>query len=171
MQAIRTTLDRFYLGCGILAAMCLVAILILIVLQMVARWTGEMFTGAPDYAGYAMAAASFLGFAYALNHGSHIRVSLLLGALGRHRKWGEFWCFGIGTALSGIWAYYAIKMTYFSWKFGDISQAQDATPIWIPQVTMVVGTSALFVAFVDHFIRLLLTGQHGMSQESLDSVE
>lgn len=48
---------------------------------MLARWTGEVFPGVPDYAGYAMAAASFLAFANALNRGSHIRVSILLNAV------------------------------------------------------------------------------------------
>ena len=48
---------------------------------MLARWTGEVFPGAPDYAGYCMAAASFLAFANALNRGAHIRVSILLNAV------------------------------------------------------------------------------------------
>ena len=64
---VRSVLDGIYFGAGVLAALCLVAILVLIVLQMLARWTGEVFPGAPDYAGYAMAAASFLAFAHALS--------------------------------------------------------------------------------------------------------
>ncbi len=63
-------LDFLYLASGVLAALCLIAILVLIVMQMLARWTGEVFPGAPEYAGYFMAAASFLAFANALNRGS-----------------------------------------------------------------------------------------------------
>ena len=81
MKVLRRGLDGLYLLSGILAACFLIAILTLIVVQMVARWTGEIFPGAPEYAGYSMAAASFLAFASALNHGSHIRVSILLNAL------------------------------------------------------------------------------------------
>ena len=62
MQRVRNILDGLYLASGIAAAFCLIAILFLIVIQMLARWTGEMFPGAPNYAGYAMAAASFLAF-------------------------------------------------------------------------------------------------------------
>ena len=73
---------------------------------MLARWTGEVFPGAPDYAGYSMAAASFFAFAYALNQGSHIRVSILLNALGRH---------GGGGARSGVSASARCLATYFAW--------------------------------------------------------
>ena len=48
-------------------AVFLLAILGLIVAQMVARRTGNVFPGGTNYAGYAMAGASFLALAYALN--------------------------------------------------------------------------------------------------------
>ena len=111
MKLLRRTLDTAYLIGGVIASFFLIAILVIIVLQMLARWTGQVFPGATDYAGYCMAAASFFAFAYALNHGAHIRVSILLTALGRHRKWGEIWCFGIGTAISTWFAWYAIRAT------------------------------------------------------------
>ena len=81
MAVIRHLLDLLYRLSTIAAALCMIAILSLIVAQMLARWTGEVFPGAPDYAGYAMASASFLAFAGALNSGTHIRVSLLINAL------------------------------------------------------------------------------------------
>ena len=56
LRGLRSGLDFLYLAAGVLAALCLIAILGLIVVQMLARWTGEVFPGAPDYAGYAMAA-------------------------------------------------------------------------------------------------------------------
>ena len=78
-----------------------ILILGLILIQMVARWTAEIFPGAPDYAGYCMAAASFFAFAHALNRGAHIRVSILLNAVStKTRFFLEVWCFAIGTALA-----------------------------------------------------------------------
>ncbi|MFU8882858.1 MAG: TRAP transporter small permease, partial [Rhodobacterales bacterium] len=76
LRMVRLLLDTLYRIGGFLAALSLIAILFLIVVQMLARWTGEVFAGAPEYAGYAMAAASFLAFADALNRGNHIRVSV-----------------------------------------------------------------------------------------------
>ena len=81
-RLIRPVLDALYNASGVLAAIALLAILVIIVAQMVARWTAVSFPGGTDYAGYAMASASFFAFSYALNHGSHIRVSLFLQRLG-----------------------------------------------------------------------------------------
>ena len=165
---LRSALDRLYQLSGILASLFLIAILSLILLQMLARWTGEVFPGAPDYAGYCMAAASFFAFSYALNRGSHIRVSIVLNMLGSaKRRWLNIWCFGIGTALAWYFCYYAFKMTYWSWKFKDISQGQDATPLWIPQMAMVIGVTIFAIALTDHLLHLIFTGDHRIHAEKL----
>ena len=43
LRGVRRVLDFIYLAAGILAALCLISILLLIVAQMIARWTGEIF--------------------------------------------------------------------------------------------------------------------------------
>ena len=165
---LRSVLDRLYQASGILAAICLVAILLLIVAQMVARWTGEIFPGAPQYAGYMMAAASFLAFASALNGGAHIRVSILLNAVPLRIKWLlEIWCFALATVIAGYFVYYAYWFVYWSWKFNEVSQAQDASPLWIPQSVMVIGGGILCVAFFDNLISVLTKGTHRMSSNAV----
>ncbi len=168
-RALRSGLDFVYLAAGVLAALCLVAILTLIVLQMLARWTGEVFPGAPDYAGYCMAAASFLAFANALNRGSHIRVSILLNVLrpGARRAM-EIWCFAIGSAVAWYFVYYAQKFVYFSWKLNDISQGQDRTELWIPQSFMLFGAVILAIALTDHLIHLIVSGKHRIRRDLVD---
>ncbi|PLX37551.1 MAG: ABC transporter substrate-binding protein [Hyphomicrobiales bacterium] len=167
-RTLRRILDALYTAGGIIAALCLIMILIIIVLQMSARWTGQVIPGSTDYAGYFMAAASFFAFAHALNHGAHIRVSILLNNLGKYRFWGELWCFGIGTALSTYFAWYAVKAVYWSRKLNDISQGQDATPIWIPQMAMAIGTCLLALAFADHLFRLIFAGSHGIKADTVE---
>ena len=168
LRAIRRILDTLYLAGGVIASLFLITILILIVLQMLARWTGHVFPGATDYAGYCMAGASFFAFAYALNHGAHIRVSIVLNALGDRRRWLETWCFAIGTAASTYFAWYAVKGTYWSWKLKELSQGLDATPVWIPQLSMSIGTILLAIAFWDHLIRVIFTGNHGIRADLVD---
>ena len=130
MKALRRLLDGLYIGAGALAALCLVAILTLIVAQMVARWTGNVFPGAASYAGYAMAGASFLAFANALNRGSHIRVSILLNALSTGgKRLLDIWCFAVAAAVAWYFTYYAYWFVYWSWKFNEVSQDQDATAL------------------------------------------
>lgn len=167
-RALRRVLDFLYRLGGVIASLFLIAILSLIVLQMLARWTGEVFPGATDYAGYCMAGASFFAFAYALNHGAHIRVSLFLSALGRYRWWGELWCFGIGAVISTWFAWFAVKGTYVSWRWNELSQGLDATPVWIPQLSMSAGTILLAIAFWDHLVRLIFTGDHGIRTDLVD---
>lgn len=169
VQTMRPLLDRLYLISGIGASLFLIMILLLITAQMLARWSGAIITGAPDYTGYCMAAASFLAMPYALNKGAHIRVSLLLNALGRYRRIGEIWCFSVGSYLAVFFAYYAIKSTYESWKFNDISQGQDASPIWIPQLAMCVGLVIFAIAFIDHLFSLLFLGDHNIEEDALDA--
>jgi TRAP-type C4-dicarboxylate transport system permease small subunit len=156
MTILRRTLDALYLAGGAIAALCTLAILGIIVAQMLARWFGFVFPGATDYAGYAMAGASFFAFAYALNHGAHIRVSIVLNAMGARRRWLEIFCFGMGAVISTYFAWYAVRATRWSHQFGDISQGLDKTPIWIPQLAMCIGAILLAVAFWDHLIRLIL---------------
>lgn len=167
-RRLRRVLDTLYLLGGMIAAGCLIAILVLIVLQMLARWFGFTFPGATDYAGYFMAGASFFAFAYALNHGAHIRVSIVLNALGPNRRWLEIWCFGVGALAATYLARYAVKTTYLSHKLNDISQGLDATPIWIPQLAMSAGTILLAVAMWDHFARLIFFGSHGIKADLVD---
>ena len=167
-RALRRSLDTLYLIGGIIASLFLIAILAIIVLQMLARWTGQVFPGATDYAGYCMAAASFFAFAYALNHGAHIRVSIVLNALGEKRRWGETFCFAIGSVIATYFAWYAVRGTYWSWKLNEISQGLDKTPIWIPQISMSVGAILLAIAFWDHLVQLLFFGSHGIRSDLVD---
>jgi len=166
---LRTGLDGLYRVSGVLAALCLISILLLIVAQMIARWTGEIFPGAPQYAGYMMAAASFLAFASALNGGAHIRVSILLNAVPARIKWFlEIWCFTMASAITAYFVYYAYWFVFWSWKFNEVSQAQDAAPLWIPQSVMVIGGGILCLAFIDNLFTVLAKGTHRMGSNVVD---
>ncbi|WP_298840341.1 TRAP transporter small permease [uncultured Roseobacter sp.] len=169
MSAIRKILDFLYLASGVLAALCLISILLLIVAQMVARWTGEIFPGAPNYAGYAMAAASFLAFANALNHGAHIRVSILLNVVPPGpKRFLEVWCFALGAAVAWYFTYYAYWFVYWSWKFNEVSQGQDAAALWIPQSVMVIGGGLLAIALTDNLFHVIFKGEHRIVRDTVD---
>lgn len=169
MTTLRKFLDFIYVAAGAAAAVCLVAILVLIVAQMVARWTGAVFPGAASYAGYAMAGASFLAFANALNRGAHIRVSILLNALSAGpKRLLEIWCFGLAAAIAAYFTYYAYWFVFWSWKFNEISQDQDATALWIPQSVMVIGGAILTVALIDNLIYVIFKGDHRITRDLVD---
>jgi TRAP-type C4-dicarboxylate transport system permease small subunit len=153
LRLLRRGLDALYLACGVIAAACLCGILAIIAAQMLARWSGHVFPGATAYAGYAMAASSFLALAHALNRGAHIRVGILLTLAPHRRRWIELWCFGVGAILGWFLARYTVKAVYWSWKLGDVSQGQDATPLWIAQAPMAIGATVFALCLTDHLVR------------------
>lgn len=167
-KPVRRALDTVYNSAGMVAAVCLVAILLVIVAQMVTRWMNVSVPGLSEYAGYLMASASFLAFAHALNHGSHIRVSLFLTALGERRFWGELWCMAIGAAAASYMAWYAVRLVYWSRKLHDVSQGQDATPMWIVQTPMAFGAVLLAICFIDNLVTLLLTRRDNIGADVVE---
>jgi TRAP-type C4-dicarboxylate transport system permease small subunit len=162
LRVIRRSLDALYLTSGYLAAASMIAILVLTLAQIAGRWAGINLRGASDYAGYFMASAAFLAFGHALNAGSHIRIELFLSMLGRFRIIAETLALALSTAIAAWFAYHCCLMVYWSYKLGDISTGLDATPLWIPQSTMAVGSVFFAVAIADHFLRLVFTGAHGI---------
>jgi len=162
----RRALDRLYQATGHAAALALIAILGLVVAQMVARWFGLLFKGGAQYAGYAMAATSFLAMAYTFNHAAHIRVSLFVNTAGRWRRGVEIWCYTLAALAGCFLAWYAVKATLLSHRINDISQGQDATPLWMPQTFMAIGAVIFAVALIDNLFRLLLTEWRGVDSDN-----
>lgn len=124
-------LDRIYVVAGAVAAVFMVTILLLIVGQMIARWSGLTFPGATEYAGYAMAATSFFALAYALVKGSHIRVSIFLNIGPRSRFWLDAVATLIAALTATYFARYALKTNVMSVILNDRTQGQDFTPEWL----------------------------------------
>jgi TRAP-type C4-dicarboxylate transport system permease small subunit len=160
LEKLWVTLDRIYLYAGYLAAFFMVCIFAITMLQIFGRLVGYNPRGLTDYAGYFMGASAFLAFAHTLNRGSHIRIELFLSMMGPVRPIVERLAF-IFSTLIGVWfSWYSWSMVYWSFKLGDVSQGLDATPMWIPQLSMAIGISLLALSVADHGLRLILTGDH-----------
>ncbi|HSG54524.1 MAG TPA: TRAP transporter small permease subunit, partial [Paracoccaceae bacterium] len=84
------------------------------------------------------------------------------------RRWLEVWCFAVGAAAAWYLAYYSVRLINFAIKFKDVSQGQDATPLWIPQMPMVIGSIILAIALSDHLIHLLFNGTHRITRDLAD---
>jgi TRAP-type C4-dicarboxylate transport system permease small subunit len=153
-------LDRLYLVSGYIAAFLLVCIFLITMVQVSSRLLGFNIRGLTDYAGYCMAGSAFLAFAHTFNHGAHIRIELFMSMMGRFRVLAEWFSFFLAVIITGWLAWFAWSMVYWSYKLNDISQGQDATPIWIPQLTMAFGMTIFALSVIDHTSRLILTGDH-----------
>lgn len=154
---LRRALDGLYGLCGGLAAACMVGLLLMVLASIASRQLHINLPGLDSYAGYLMAAAGFLALAHTLKRGEHIRVTLVLGALkGPWRRALEIWALAAATLLALLFAGYSCKLAWQSHSFNDISTGIDATPLWIPQLSMAVGTVVLAIAFLDELVLELL---------------
>ncbi len=134
-------LDAIYTASGILAACCMVGILIIIVTQMVSRWFDLQFPGSTDFAGYAMAATSFFALAHALNRGAHIRVSILLNLNTFTRMWVNAFALFIAAITATYFARFAIKTNILSKLINDRTQGIDQVPERLLAVVKMFVTS------------------------------
>lgn len=149
----RGALDRLYDAAAWLAALFLIGTLAMVLMGIVGRPINWYVPGTDAYAGYCMAASGFLALAHTLKRNEHIRVSLVLEhATGRVRRALELWALAVATLLAGAFAYYSTRLAFQSWQFNDVSTGTDATPLWIPELGMAIGTIVLFVAFVDELV-------------------
>ncbi len=138
----------------------MIGCLVMVLISISGRAFGFHLRGTDAYSGYCMAAAGFLALAHTLKRGEHIRVTLALDRMsvrGRHVM--EIISHVVGLLFSGMFALYAMRLVYQSYTLGDISQGNDATPMWIPQIAMAVGATILFVAVADELV-LHLSGKH-----------
>ncbi|MEP6875813.1 MAG: TRAP transporter small permease [Burkholderiales bacterium] len=149
----RRLLDGLYDVAAGLGALFMVLLLVMVLLSIVSRQLHFNVPGIDAYAGYTMAAAGFLALAQTLKKGEHIRVTLLIASLRGGAKRGfEVWALFAAAALALLFAYYSCRLAWQSYTFHDISTSNDATPLWLPQLTMAIGTVVLAIAFIDEFV-------------------
>lgn len=153
----RKLLDGLYAVSGWLAGLSMIGVLVMVLLTILSRLFAFSAPGTDAYAGYAMAGAGFLALASTLKKGEHIRVTLVLGMLkGKALKALELTALSVAVLLSGFLAFYSARLVWQSWGYEDISVGIDATPLWIPQTMMALGTLIFFIAFVDELVLEIL---------------
>jgi TRAP-type C4-dicarboxylate transport system permease small subunit len=124
-------MDKIYRGSGLVAAVFMMTILAIIIVQMITRWVGLPFQGSTEFAGYAMAATSFFALSYALTTGAHIRVSILLNINHFTKMWMDVFALLLGAITATYFARFAIKTNFMSKILNDRTQGQDQVPDWV----------------------------------------
>ena len=152
----RTFLDRLYLYSGYAAGAFMLAIFVLMMLLSAGRQFTLNVPAGDDFVSWCMAAMAFLGLAHTFRSGEMIRVGLLIDRFeGRTRHFIEIVALVIGTGFVGFFAWFAVAMTWDSFRFHDISQGVIAVPLWIPQLGYSGGLVILLIAFVDELVHVL----------------
>ena len=155
----RNFLDKLYLGSGMLAGFFIILITFMILAQIVGRWFNIVIPSTEDFAGFFLAATTFLALAYTFRMGGHIRVTILVHLLkGKLQRFSLALALLVFIIMIAYGVYYTGAFTYESWSFNELSQGYIAVPLWIPQISMVLGLGIFLIALIDDFI-LVLTGK------------
>lgn len=126
------------------------------------RAAGLLFRGADDIVAWLCAASAFLALGYTFRHGDLVRVSLLINRLPpRLRHGAEIACLSAALVVVGYIAWAAASFVYESWKFNELAQGLIQIPIWMPQMSLVLGAFILAVAVLDELIVVLRGGKPG----------
>ncbi len=173
----RKALDLIYLAAGAMSALCILSICGLVTMQvifnLITKLLGTQFAftipSYADFAGFLLAAASFLALAYTLKHEGHIRVTLFKDFLkGPWAHTVEIFTLTLASAAAVYMTYAMIGHLHESISYGDVSTGIIPVPLWLPQSTLVIGLALFTLALVDDLICTIL----GVSKSGhLDEIE
>jgi TRAP-type C4-dicarboxylate transport system permease small subunit len=153
---LRRFLDRLYYASGAFAALCIAAIFVLMLAQSFGREAGILIRGADDLVAWLCAASAFFALGHTFRHGELVRVGLWLDRLGaRARRRAELFSLGL-TALFVAYMLWAVsRFVYDSWQFKEVAQGLMRIPIWIPQLSFLLGVIIFFIAVLDELLLVL----------------
>lgn len=168
----RRALDTLYAAALCASALCLCAIAVLVGLQLAGRLvdgtlalvhlprTDFVILSLNEICGYLLAAASFLALAGTLKAGAHIRVTMVLSALGEGaRYYVELWAFGFTAFAAGYMTWQFANFSWVSFSFNEVSSGVVRVPLCYPQAAMALGAAILTVALIDEFFVVLTRGR------------
>jgi len=152
----RRFLDRLYAGSGALAALCVFLICALMLAQAFARGIGAQIRGTDDIVSWLCAAAAFFALGHTFRHGELVRVGLVIGRLPpRGRRVAELIALGLTAAFVSYMLWAVARFVYESWKFNEVAQGLIRVPIWIPQMTFLIGVVIFLAAVLDELVAVL----------------
>ena len=104
---------------------------------------------ADEYSAYGLAAIIFLGAGYCLKEKGHIRITLVLGMLpAKLTRVISFLATGLSTIFMGYLWYYLFLMVRSSIRYSSTSGTLTNTPLWIPQMLMLIGAASFVLQLV-----------------------
>jgi TRAP-type C4-dicarboxylate transport system permease small subunit len=142
---------------GRLAGVLLVAMLILINVEVAARYLfGGSTLVADEYGGYLMAWITMLGAVHLLRADRHLTMTYVVDRLSPRAQNAV----GIGAALIGfgvsaVLLYSTYVLVASSARFATLSIQPSATPLVWPQLILPFGYALLCLAYVEEILRRL----------------
>lgn len=139
---------------NVVGASLIVLVLVATALSVFQRYVlGKPMAGVDEATGFLVVAIVMAGAGSALRSGDHIRIDILIDAVGsRMRPWFDAFAYASVLLFSLLLTYTAWHSVTFSYAFEVYSAGYLELPIWIPQSTMVIGGALLTLAAVERIV-------------------
>ncbi len=152
----RRLLDLIFNAAGALAALCVLGIFLVMLGAAVMRELGLRTGGTDDLVSWMTAAAAFLGLAHTFRHGDFVRVGLVIeGMSATRRRLAELFALAVAALFTGYLLFSVALYVYNGWLYQEMSNGLLVVPMWIPQLSFLLGAALLFVAVIEQFWRVL----------------
>ena len=156
ISSLRERLDLLIRIGGAIAAVFVVLIAAIIVVQIIGRELGFQIHGADDFTAWSVAASIFLALAYTFKQGAHIKVTVITERLrGPSVKVAAIISLIISAVAIGFLTLSAAHFLYDNYQFGDLAQGLLSIPMWIPTISLFLGALLLFLAILDSLLAAL----------------
>ena len=158
MKRLAAVLAATEFALGRLAGLLLVALLILINVEVAARYLfGGSTLVADEYGGYLMAWMTMLGAVHLLRADRQLSMTWLVDRLSpRAQNMVGICAAVIGLGISAVLLYSTSLLVAGSARFGTISIQPSKTPLVWPQLILPIGYALLCLAYAEEILRRLL---------------
>ncbi len=158
-------------ACGLLAKITLVAMMVVIGGEVLARnILHYSWEGTDEFGSYLVVAATFLSLATCQAYGGYHELQMVKMRLSPRARAAlnvVLYLVCIGATLILLWQYSRLVLT--SWTNGDASSTSLRIPLWIPQLSMPLGIAALCLALAKTmFAELRVAMAHNPSPPPAD---
>lgn len=169
MNRIAAVLAATEFALGRLAGFLLVALLILINVEVAARYLfGGSTLVADEYGGYLMAWITMLGAVHLLRADRQLTMTWLVDKMSPRAQNAVGICAAvIGLGVSAVLLYSTYLLVAGSARLGTISIQPSKTPLVWPQLILPLGYGLLCLAYLEEILRRLL----GLAPRRGDEIE
>ncbi len=158
IRRIVDTIDSISRGAAIIGGICLLAMSILMLTEVVCRnYLNFSLVFSWEYSSYLMATVFFLTAAFTLLVKGHVRVFLLAEALPEKIRFAlEVMATATGMCIAGFVTYALADFTYQSFIRGARTFLPSETLLWPPQAVITLGAFLLTLQLFARLVRLLI---------------
>jgi TRAP-type C4-dicarboxylate transport system permease small subunit len=162
MKLVIRLIDLLSMLGGVGAAVSVFMLCLLIMVSVIARYVfNSPFLYVDEIASYLMVSLVFLGLAYTLKEGGHIRVEMIVDRLSYKTRSvlgimtgviALLWAFFVLIGVTNIW------LRYFNGRVRGYGTLQ--APLWMPALPLVIGGAFLLLQVLAEIFKLCASNKY-----------